>query len=386
VDVVALLYRYSPHSLLAHADALERQLDDDDEASLLEYLTVLSPMLSLSLHHDGLELDANVSAAEGAAPVATFSLSLVSEASAAADASEDDELACVYWDVAQRVWSREGVQTTSVAGGNAACATYHLTDFAARRVAASPSRPLVSANEVSNQQLVAVLSRGPRPSLPWVLAAAVNGMWLLGFAAVFVHSQLRHRRKYDGFVKHHRKRVAERANAPTALGAFLQRQWKYILTQHKLARIFFFTHRIHDAEEAKKHLNPYQKIAVVVMIISCKLLAAALLYEATRPSAGAPATARALAELRLAVIAQAGAGDGVYWGEARGRRGLTELPSRYDFARVLVTALVAALLVLPASWVVDRLFLNQQYVLQARERTDDEDKEHALFAALRGGL
>jgi hypothetical protein len=166
VDVVASLYRFSPYSLLAGLGALEEENGTrTGDNSTLDTLSILSPVLSLSLTRDGVVLDDEVSTAGLNAPVANFTLSLFS----GAPAEDDEELACVYFDEARQAWSQAGVQTAAMSGGALRCASYHLTDFAARRVSASadsePQR-LVSTNEVSGEQVATVLGRGPRASIP----------------------------------------------------------------------------------------------------------------------------------------------------------------------------------------------------------------------------
>ncbi|KAJ1624772.1 hypothetical protein T492DRAFT_844502 [Pavlovales sp. CCMP2436] len=296
-------------------------------------------MLSLRLGRDGALLPNVTSTAGG--EVAVFSLPLVGGALSldSAGGSSGVGAECAYWDEqAGATLSTTGVETVSAAEGTLLCRTFHLTDFAASPTSRARDGVL-HTNDVSAEDAGAVLARGPRASLGWALAGGLNTMWIVGFLIVYCLRRQFSKRRYTSFTQHHRRKASDRANAKIKpYQRFLRRQLRYITMQHTLIRALYHTNWMHDGIQLA--LSAYQKICTLTLIVNFKLLAAALLYRSVKPTDG---------------------GD-------------------IQLTRLVVTALVAGCFVLPASVVMDRLFLSQQYITHARRKTRNEVSDNLLFA------
>jgi len=331
-----------------------RLLPEDPAASSGDGET-LSAALDLTLRAPSdRSLALTVSNAEdGAEPVASLSLPIPLGLGA-------EDVLCSFWDEAAGAWSTAGVATASVTPGAAVCETRHLTAFAARRrlapappplappgsdIEPPPSPPLVRVNDVSADVVAETVEAGPALTIPWILVLVVNLIWISGFAVIYVRSRFKSpEQQYRESKSFHSHRIMVRSSM-TPSQRFARQQWQWIRTQHKMLRAFFHVERLHD--ENKLALDPYQKVAVITLIICFKLLATALLYR----SGSVPGA------------------------------GVTEPSTSRQTLSLFVTALVAALLVLPASFLLDRLFLNAQFVTLCRPKQEKDINAEQLFAA-----
>jgi len=308
---------------------------------------IVAPTLDVTLSSGGSDIGSWGEGAAAPEAVATLDLPVARDASG-------EEVECVFWDEALVAWSTQGVETVETDTG-VRCTAFHLTAFSARRSVPSPSPPatvpadgddsvrpdLLDANDVTEQDVAIVVAAGPTATLPWIIVGVINACWIGAFAIIFAKSKCASQEaQYQAHAQFHRQRVRMRANE-TPFKMELGRQWKWIKSQHKLLRTFFRINRLND--ENKLALSGYQKVAVVTLVVCFKLLACSLLYR----EAGSAVEARA------------------WEGNA---------------ARLIVTAIVAAVMVLPASFLVDRLFTNAQFITLCRPKTDKEMSEEALFA------
>jgi len=310
--------------------------------------TLASPTMELrfAVGGEGVELD------EGDSPPVAVVRLPVETSSAEGTANVRAE--CVGWGGGARagVWSLPG----DLADGSARCGVpgsgsvqvhvYRVDEVAGDEFASGvDGEDVLHTNDVSAQDVQTTISRGPTAtSIPWIIVGVLNAAWIIGFLMALAQSCLvSKQKKFEAHAVFHRKRHAEKRSRGAAT-TFMVQQWKWIRSQHKLIRAFVHVNRLND--DNKFPLSPYQKVAVVTSIITFKLLACSLLYRGTIDEGEAQPPTAAVNALR-----------------------------------VIVTAVVASLLVLPASFLIDRLFVNQQYVVLSAPRSGRELDEEVIFAA-----
>jgi hypothetical protein len=271
VEVVGVLFRRSLTELLAGTSAGSGSIN--------------SPVLSLSLRAAGGVTLANVRAAPGAPPVATFVLPLL-----LADAAAALPPTCAYWDEVAGTWDDEGVRTLPAepnatgSGQVLQCTSLHLTDFAARQPVTAAdgdharAEMIVEANKVDATLVRSVLVAGPRLTLPWLLVGFISGGWLLALAATWWRARTRDsaESRLSDYRKHHRRRATELAH-----GGFLARMGRLVHAQHSALRSFATGSRLppgalgNEGPEVPS-LDAARSLTLLFLVISFKLFAAAL--------------------------------------------------------------------------------------------------------------